>query len=163
MFLKYIEEKRQKLQAFCVSEEPARLLFEDLSNRQRNQQVTKLDQILNRLEDKGITRGIAIQFFRRLEDIGCGQYVEGRKGHPSRFVWEDDLITVGRVARGEAGQIESLNSEEEEAANEARQARDFEHIFRLRGDFVVRLRLPSDLTDKEAQRLGGFLKTLSME
>ena len=34
------------------------------------------------------------------------------------------------------------------------------HIYRLRGDYVVKLRLPMDLTQTEANRLADYIKTL---
>jgi hypothetical protein len=152
--------KQPRLQELFQQNESAKAIFNDFADRKRNQQTTKLDQLLKRLEDQRITRAAAIQVFRTLQEIGCGQFIEGRKGHPTRFEWQDDLLTVGRVARGEPSKIESLNSDDEESHANSTAPGDVEHLFRLRPDYSVRLRLPADFTDKEAQRLGDFLRTL---
>ncbi|MGA3054263.1 MAG: hypothetical protein ABSD63_08655 [Candidatus Korobacteraceae bacterium] len=151
------ETKQYQLKELFNQKEAAKAILNDFADRQRNQQITKLDQLLKRLDDQ-INRGAAIQVFRTLEEIGCGKFIEGRKGHPTRFVWDDDLITVGRAARGEAAKIESLNNDDDVEAREDR--RDVEHVFRLRPDYPVRVRLPDDFNEKEAQRLGDFLRTL---
>ena len=155
-----VEPKQGKLKELFKQNETARTILSDFAERQRNQQVTTLDQLLKRLDDRQISRGATIQVFRALEEIGCGEFIEGRKGHPTRFVWGDDLMTVGRAARGEAAKIESLNDEEEDHAEPKEAAGDGEHSFRLRPDYSVRVRLPNDFTEKEAQRLGDFLRTL---
>jgi hypothetical protein len=44
-------------------------------------------------------RGEVIRFFRVLESAGCGEYVEGRHGHPSRFEWSDFRLRAETIVR----------------------------------------------------------------
>src|SRR5262249_52052310 len=53
-----------------------------------------------------------IDLFRKMQDQGLGQFVEGRHGWPSRFVWSTGLISVGRAAIGEPQIIEHISSED---------------------------------------------------
>src|SRR5690242_12856557 len=92
-------DKARLLTDLYTENESAQAILNDFAERFRKRRVTTLDQVLNRVA--GISRSEAIRVFRSLEDIGCGEFVEGRKGHLSRFVWTDDLTAVGRAARGE--------------------------------------------------------------
>ena len=47
-----------------------------------------------------------------MQDQGLGQFVEGRHGWPSRFVWSTGLTSVGRAAIGEPQTIEHISSED---------------------------------------------------
>jgi len=53
-----------------------------MAARQRNQSETKLKRILALLKnDNGeVKKSELIAAFRKLEDLGCGQYIEGRHG-----------------------------------------------------------------------------------
>jgi hypothetical protein len=55
----------------------------------------------------------------------------------------------------------ALELDEDDILHESAQGRPMlKHIYRLRGDYVVKLRLPMDLTSTEANRLADFIKTL---
>ena len=47
-----------------------------------------------------------------MQDQGLGQFVEGRHGWASRFVWSTGLTSVGRAAIGEPQLIEHISSED---------------------------------------------------
>ncbi len=47
----------------------------------------------------------------KLQEQGCGQFVEGRRGWPSRFVWSAGLISVGRAAAGDSQPIARISTE----------------------------------------------------
>jgi hypothetical protein len=106
-----------------------------------------------------------IRFLRRLEALGCGKFITGRKGHPTRFEWNYSPSSVGIAAAGvqPIEQTEEANSAKiaEESAQEAAVDTDtIEHRYRLRADWIVELQLPSDLTTWEATRLSDFIRTL---
>jgi hypothetical protein len=79
------------------------------------------------------------------------------KGHPSRFVWSSSSIEVGRAAKGENVSITAVASveTEEDEANDI-----IAHKFYLRAGLTVTINLPADFSEKEAERLSGFLKSL---
>src|ERR1035441_2984276 len=92
----------------------AQAFFDHAAKRERDQSETKVDRILILLRAEGhaFPRRDIINLFRRLEEQGCGQFVEGRRGWPSRFVWSAGLTSVGRAAVGEPQTIEHISSED---------------------------------------------------
>lgn len=101
----------------------AQALFDWTAQRERDATATSIDRISNKL---GISRGEAVALARALEQAGCGQFVVGRRGQPSRFEWAFSCISLGQSAAGEDVKIEAAEdplpeSEEEqlEAVNAA--------------------------------------------
>lgn len=99
------------------SDEGAQKLFDRMAQRQRNARGgrTKLDQICS----DGIcsSRRDAVALARKLEATGCGQFIEGRHGHPSRIEWNYSCISLGQAAAEESSELddaEDLEAEENE-------------------------------------------------
>jgi hypothetical protein len=92
----------------------AKAFFDHAARRERDQSETKVDRILVLLSAEGhaFPRRDIIGLFRKLQDEGCGQFVEGRRGWPSRFVWSAGLTSVGRAASGESQPIARISTEE---------------------------------------------------
>jgi hypothetical protein len=92
----------------------AKAFFDHAARRERDQSETKVDRILVLLRAEGheFRRREIIDLFRRLQDQGCGQFVEGRRGWPSRFVWSAGLTSVGKAASGEPQTIEPISTED---------------------------------------------------
>lgn len=147
-----------------VTDAGVKSICDEMARRERNQTETKLARILGRLSNNGseIRKNAAIAAFRKLESCGCGQYVEGRRGWPSRFVWSVGSLSACQIAQGANAIVEALpelNTDEEIAA----EVDTITHSHRLRDDFSVELQLPSDLTQREAQRLGSFIASLPID
>lgn len=134
-----------------------RTILDDFASRTNNQSVTKVDQIIARLSNAEIPRWAVIRLFRGLEKLGHGHFVEGRKGHPSRFLWSSSSVEVGRAAKGENVSITEVAAEKREK-NDA--ADMMTHRFYLRPNLAVTIDLPADFSEKEAERMGNFLKTV---
>jgi hypothetical protein len=92
----------------------AKAFFDHAARRERDQSETKVDRILVRLRADGheFRRREIIELFRKMQDQGLGQFVEGRHGWASRFVWSTGLTSVGRAAIGEPQIIEHISSED---------------------------------------------------
>jgi hypothetical protein len=92
----------------------AKAFFDHAARRERDQSETKVDRILVRLRADGheFRRREIIDLFRKMQDQGLGQFVEGRHGWASRFVWSTGLTSVGRAAIGEPQLIEHISSED---------------------------------------------------
>lgn len=128
-------------------------ICDEMASRDRNQNETKLHRILHLLGED-IKKADVIAGFRALEDAGCGRYVEGRHGWPSRFVWEVKSLDVAGAAKGE-------RSPEPSSGEAAGADLDMiEHSFVLRPDLTVSFELPDDLTQRESARLAAFLQAL---
>ena len=86
------------------TEAAARALFDWTAQRERDATTTSIDRLSNRL---GISRGEAVALARALEQAGCGQFVVGRRGQPSRFEWAFSCISLGQAAAGEDVKLEA--------------------------------------------------------
>jgi hypothetical protein len=149
---------RKELQAFYNSNGEAKAMLDHFASRERNRNEMTIDSLRHNLKADGISvsRGAAIRVFRRLEELGCGRFVAGRRGHESRFKWDVGLVAVGQAAAGEAVPIEATpTNAPDEPADDL-----LEHRFHLRKDLDVPVRLPADLTATEAARLAAFIQTL---
>lgn len=147
------------------TENPAvKAICDEMSTRERNQTETKLKRILARLGKNGtdIRRHEAIAAFRLLEDCGCGQYIEGRHGWPSRFVWSVGSIAACQVAQGSNADIKSLPEADEEEEVDA-ELDTVTHVLRLREDFDLELQLPTDFSRREARRVVNFVNALPID
>lgn len=92
----------------------AKAFFDHAARRERDQSETKVDRTLIVLKADGhdFRRREIIDLFRKLQEQGLGQFVEGRRGWPSRFVWSARLTSVGKAALGEPQTIEHISSED---------------------------------------------------
>ena len=152
------------LQLAYTSDATVKAICDEMAGRERNQSETKLTRILARLRNSGADarKSEVIAAFRKLEESECGQYVEGRHGWPSRFVWAVGSMSACQIAQGTEADVESLPESDEEEEIEA-EIDTVTHLFRLREDFSFEIQLPSDLTQRESQRIASFVASLPME
>ncbi len=148
-----------KLREVYSSGVSAKAMLDDFASRTNNQRITKVDQILNRRRGDNVQRWEAIALFRKLEELGHGKFIEGRKGHPSRFVWSSSPIDVGKAAQGDEAPIATVSLD---AATDDNSGEMRSYIFPLRSDTDATFELPIDLTQKESERLSAFLRTLAV-
>jgi hypothetical protein len=71
------------------------------ANRHRNREVTDIEQMRNAIvtkykEELGYDAWVAA--FKKLEDMGMGALIMGRRGNPNRFRWNYSLKTIGTAA-----------------------------------------------------------------
>ena len=64
---------------------PERMFMEQIALRQRepNGNETAVEE----LEKLSVDRAQAVAFFKRLEELGCGKFIEGRHKRKSRMSW----------------------------------------------------------------------------
>ena len=108
------------VRALYKEDPDAKQLFEWAASRQRDVMETSVDRMIQKLR---IHRSTAISLARKLEEAGCGEFIVGRRGSPSRLRWAYSLISLGKVAAGETEDIEEAYDpvlEEEEADQAAR-------------------------------------------
>lgn len=111
-----------------------------------------------------VLRTKAIALCRTLERLGAGELVEGRRKHPTRFVWSVNRVEFGKAAVGLSEDAPKRMSVDEDV--EANQCDDEDRLdsnqewplysFRLRPGIDLRLPVPEDLTADEATRIGVF-------
>lgn len=81
----------------------ARRLFDWTASLQHDATETRIDRMVSKLR---IHRSAAVRLARELQDTGCGEFIIGRRGSPSRFRWAYSRVSLGQVAAGETEEIE---------------------------------------------------------
>jgi hypothetical protein len=166
----------QLLRKLYSTDETAKAMFDHLARRERNWKEVVVDRIMLNIGNEGFqaSRSDVVRVLKALEKAGCGKFVVGRAGHPSRFRWDVEMVAVGRHAAGQPAVIEQVDpatpSEEEVIQTEtvpegpsSNGVRELAHAFRLRPDLPISFKLPVDLTATEAARLADFIKTLPFD
>ena len=138
----------------------AKALLDYFSTRQKNSVETKTDRVLALLHQMGhrVGRAEVIAFFRALESCGCGEYIEGRHGRPSRFHRKVEMVSVGRAAAGSTPSVPTIEAPTDD--DDYEEGAMLPHDFRLRPELIVRFELPADLSAAEASRIAEFVKAL---
>ena len=154
----------QQLRDAYSSDPNVAAICDEMASRERNQSETKLSRILARLLNNGssVRKNDAIASFRKLEESGCGQYIVGRHGWPSRFVWAVGSLAACQAAQGVVESVEPLPETDDDAETEF-ELEAVTHYLRLREDFDVEIQLPDDLTVREAERLCSFISSLPLD
>lgn len=146
-------------------DECAKAILDHASSRTKNSSKTSVDRLTWKISRNGanFSRRDVIDVLKQLENFNCGKFVVGRRGAPSRFEWDVEMIGLGNAARGMETKIVRLN-EGEKHTDDHDEEEDvppmIEHRYTLRPDLPVTLSLPANLTEKEAARLSEFIKTL---
>jgi hypothetical protein len=148
-----IEALRQLYQKSTV----ARAVIGWFGSRQNNSAETSVEAVDAALKRAGhhYTRAEIIEALRQVAAVGCGEVVVGRKGHPTRLVWASgvSLTEAGKAAAAQTvGTAPTTNGYSPNGI--------IEHSYHLRIGAPITLRLPSDLTQSEADRLADFVRTL---
>lgn len=86
----------------------AKEFFQWAAERQNDAAQTSIDRLAQKA---GIDRRKAIELAKQLERLGCGTFVVGRRGAPSRIEWTVSLKSIGRTAIGQAAALESVDPE----------------------------------------------------
>lgn len=85
----------------AYNEDPiVRLILDHFASRQRNQNTTEIDALLDALDRTGTSaeKPLLIRAFRRLDALGIGRFVSGRRGHATRFEWREKSLGVRNLA-----------------------------------------------------------------
>ncbi len=146
------------LKKFYRSSNVAQAFFDLIAQRKNDQQEMTVERAIDSLGNYFDRREV-VDLFKRLQGLGCGTFVLGRHTRRSRFVWGVSMISVGRAAKGEISEVEEITEvDEEEIGPEV-----IVHTYHIRPDFPIEMALPVDLTQREADRLAMFFKSLSFE
>lgn len=147
------------------SEPVASAIFDYLATRQRHTSELTVDRAVKAVPST--TKSEMISVFRELEKIGLGVLLLGRKGGKTRLSWSVAPTDIEKARTGELDPIplsvdDSDEFDEDEDENEDEEGM-ITHTYRLRKDLLISIKLPEDLTDKEASRLGQWLATVPFD
>ncbi len=156
-----------ELKRLYATSETAKKILNYFAGRKNNKNETTVDRLHGVLVAEGheVTRGQLIDALRQLAELGCGEFKTGRKGWPTRMVWSVGIVSLGQVASGQATAVQEIDdvSTDEEEVPVAAKAVEHDQMnvsYPLRPELMVGLSLPKNLTQKEANRLADFIKTL---
>ncbi len=161
-----------KVRQMYAENSVAKAAFDYFATCKNNKRTTTVDRLLQVLQGRGnhVSYTEVKNLLRELARLGCGEYVIGRRGHPSRLEWTVGLVSLGQVASGRRSQVEEFvdeGSDQQDADPDERAAvqlpADMKVSYPLRPDRNVEIILPKDLTGREAHRLAEFIKTLPFD
>ena len=91
------------LRAAYGEDTAVRNIIDHFASRQYNQNTTELDTLRNKLEHSGtpVEKPGLIRALRRLDALGVGRFLLGRRGQPTRFEWHEKSLTVRSLATDE--------------------------------------------------------------
>lgn len=105
------------VRAFYQENPDAERLFDWTASLERDASETTIRRMRTKLQ---MSRGAAISLARGLEAAGCGEFIVGRRGSPSRFRWAYSRVSLGLAASGEIEELteayETISETEEEAS-----------------------------------------------
>jgi hypothetical protein len=94
----------------------ARALFEWAAARKNDASETSIAYLAQRAET---TEANATKLARRLDELGCGEYIVGRRGGTSRIVWDYSLKSIGKAAKSHQGESAVLEPKDPDLAAES--------------------------------------------
>jgi len=136
----------------------ARALFDWFHSRTNSARETKA-RVASQRTDRDY--GDIVELFKKLDEIGVGQYIVGRKGGETRFVWSFDVKSLALIALGESDELLSIPSDAPQDDDDPED--ELKHEFALRANMTITVRLPTDLTAREAERLAGWIRSLPFD
>lgn len=153
------------LKAVYGKNETAKALLDTFAMRKRDVAETTVHRAA---QLAGVDYNEMLRALREIAEAGAGEFKVGRKGAKSRIEWEYGVRSLAAAARGEGRPVkldrEELDDiEEVETVEDSEEEGDVVHEFLLRPGKKVRFVLPSDLTQREAERLAGFVQSLPFE
>jgi hypothetical protein len=160
-----------KLRRMYSNTDVARAAFDYFAACKNNKRSTTVGRLQQVIQARGTraSYGEVKEYLRELARLGCGRYVIGRRGHPSRMEWGVGLVSLGQAAAGHRLQIEKFVEEtggeqdSDETETVIEQPSDMKVSYPLRHDRNVELILPKNLSMREAHRLAEFIKTLPFD
>lgn len=102
------DDIKDKIRKIYRSNPVATVFLDWCAERQRDVRETTIDRMIVIC---GCSRMEAVTLAKQLAEVGCGEFIVGRRGAISRFSWAVSRISLGRVAIGEADDVEDVEDD----------------------------------------------------
>ena len=133
---------------------PTMKLLDYMERQPSTPQFSTADQIQEATDTS--RRNLAV-LLKGIDECGIGKRVIGRRGAPTRIIWKYTWKSIARVSRGEGGP-EALRLLDGSVLPRSPR---IEHTYLLRDEEdPITIPLPRDLTQREADRLALFIRSL---
>jgi DNA-binding MarR family transcriptional regulator len=99
---------RGHIQDLYADDANAQSLFDWVASRKNDTAETTIRRIC---EKTGMARSDAVRLVKTLSDMGCGEFIVGRKGAESRIRWRFSIISLGKAAQGEGVELDEVDPE----------------------------------------------------
>jgi hypothetical protein len=153
------QDQIRRVADFCQESRSVKRLFEWLGEQppyEKGSYITVSAAMKPAWEDRKGT----IEIFKRLEKIDVGFWMVGRHSNPTRLFWKCQSNELAKKVLEEIEQREMASESGDAAVTEEVLPMTIDHSFQLRPDNMLQIRLPRDVTDKEAERLAAWVRTL---
>lgn len=96
-----------KLKTVATETSSAKSVFKYLFDRRRGRQDTNIKRVQRILKESGaeVTTNDISDVFRKLQDLGIGKIIFGRKGNPNRFIWTANLRSLREIIEGKSEEL----------------------------------------------------------
>ena len=84
----------------------AREIFKWAAGRTNDAAETNLDRIVQKAQ---VIYSESVKFARKIDELGCGVFVVGRKSAKSRIRWTYSLKSMGQAAQGQTDNLAELD------------------------------------------------------
>ena len=113
-----------------------------------------------------------VSVFKELEIIGVGNFIVGRKGHDSRFIWKYDTQEISKIFDLHSIEFKAFNPKLlssvpsnaidvlDSPKKKKNQENEINHTFNLRQNFSVEFNLPIDFDHDDCKRMKAWLDLL---
>ena len=96
----------------------AKAVLDWAAGRTNDAAETSLDRLMQMAQ---IGRSEAVELARTLDEIGCGEFIVGRKGWKSCIRWTYSLRSLGWAAQGQTAELKEIDPEVAEDAVDQQQ------------------------------------------
>ncbi len=171
----------EKLKAISTENQSSKSVFKYLFERRRGRQDTNIKRVQRLLKESGepVNSNEISDVFRKLQELGIGKIVFGRRGNPNRFMWTANLLSIKELLEGKSQQLykqnptaKKLNQPKLTSSIEAppvvaqEPEKKVVEPKRLRQTFIVRkgeieIEVPAVITDEEAKSIVALLSAAS--
>lgn len=94
----------EKLKAISTENQSSKSVFKYLFDRRRGRQDTNIKRVQRILKESGadVNASDISEVFKKLQDLGIGKIVFGRRGNPNRFLWTANLRSIKDILEGKS-------------------------------------------------------------
>lgn len=114
------------------------------------------------IEKLNISRLDAVSLAKKMEKIGCGRYITGRRGAKTRIEWNYKVQEICRIAKDDSLVSVCINEEKYNVKEPKIDILENRYVyeFPFRHDEKITVNFPEDFSKRDAERFAAFIRAL---